>query len=165
MNKKKRSKKNKERVRIRKSRYIKLDETHCYTGKFNIALSLCKVLRIVLNLINMRKVRSFIDNIMMGIEMEEVYDELVTEILEEIYLYIKLEKCKWKMREVDFLEVVIRPERTKIEEKKVKAVLDWLVPKSVKDIQKFLGLENYYRRFIEEFVKIARPLHELIRKE
>ena len=102
---------------------------------------------------------------MMGIEMEEGYDELVTEILEEIYLYIKLEKYKWKIREVDFLEVVIRPERTKIEGKKVKAVLDWLVPKSVKDIQKFLGLENYYRRFIEEFVKIVRPLHEFIRKE
>ena len=57
------------------------------------------------------------------------------------------------------------PEEIKIEEAKVKAVLDWPVPKSVKDIQKFLGLANYYRRFIEEFAKIARPLHELTRKE
>ena len=57
------------------------------------------------------------------------------------------------------------PEKIKIEEAKVKAVLDWPVPKSVKDIQKFLGLANYYRRFIEEFAKIARPLHELTRKE
>jgi len=39
------------------------------------------------------------------------------------------------------------------------------VPKSVKDIQKFLGLVNYYQRFIEEFVKVEKPLHELMRKK
>jgi len=50
-----------------------------------------------------------------------------------------------------------------MEEVKVKAVLDWLVPKLVKDIQKFLGLANYYRRFIKGFAKIARPLHEFIK--
>ena len=69
------------------------------------------------------------------------------------------------MREVDFLRVILGLERIKIEEVKMKAVLDWLVPKLVKDIQKFLGLRNYYRRFIERFVKIARPLHKMTRKE
>ena len=44
-------------------------------------------------------------------------------------------------------------------------ILDWPVPKSVKKIQKFLGLANYYKRFVKDFVKIARPLHELIKKE
>ena len=52
-----------------------------------------------------------------------------------------------------------------MEEEKVKVVLDWPVPKSVKDIQKFLGLANYYKRFVEGFAKIARLLYELIRKE
>jgi len=61
--------------------------------------------------------------------------------------------------------VVIGPERTNIEEKKVKVVLEWSVPKSVKNVQKFLGLANYYRRFVERFVKIVKPLHELTRKE
>ena len=120
--------------------------------------------KLLRDLINMGKMGS----IMMGTEMEEEHDELVTEILrrlEKNYLYIKLEKCKWKVREVDFLGVVIGPEGIKMEKKKVKVVLDWLVPKSVKDIQKFLGLANYYRRFIEEFMKIARPLYELTRKE
>ena len=56
-------------------------------------------------------------------------------------------------------------EEIKMEETKVKAVLNWLVPKLVKDIQKFLGLENYYRRFIEGFANIVRPLHKLIRNE
>ena len=52
-----------------------------------------------------------------------------------------------------------------IKEEKVKLALDWPVPKLVKNIQKFLGLANYYRRFVKGFAKIARPLHELIRKE
>jgi len=52
-----------------------------------------------------------------------------------------------------------------MEEAKVKAVLDWPVSKLVKNIQKFLGLANYYRKFIEGFAKIVRPLHKLTRKE
>jgi len=46
----------------------------------------------------------------------------------------------------------------------VKVVLDWPFPKSVKEVQKFLGLANYYRRFVKDFAKIVRPLHELMRK-
>jgi len=120
------------------------------------------------DLINTGKVGSFINNIMVGTETEKEHDELVAEILkrlEENYLYVKREKCKWKVREVDFLRVVLGLEGIKMEKAKVKAVLDWPVPKSVKNIQKFLGLANYYRRFIEGFVKIVRLLHELTRKE
>jgi len=105
---------------------------------------------------------------MVGTESEEEHDELVEEILrmlEENDLYVKLEKCRWKVREVDFLKVVIGLERIKIKKEKVKAVLNWLVPKSVKNVQKFLGLANYYRRFVKGFVKIARLLYELMRKE
>ena len=64
---------------------------------------------------------------------------------------------------VDFLEVVIRLERIKMKKEKVKAVLDWLVLKLVKNIQRFLELANYYKRFVKEFTKIARLLHELTR--
>ena len=69
----------------------------------------------------------FIDNIIVGIEKEKEYDEVVEEVvrrLAENNLYIKLEKCKWKIREVEFLGVVIRPEEIKIEEEKVKRVLE-----------------------------------------
>jgi len=69
------------------------------------------------------------------------------------------------VREVDFLRVVIGLEGIKIEEVKVKAVLDWPVPKLVKNIQRFLGLANYYRRFVKGFAKIVRLLYELTRKE
>ena len=79
------------------------------------------------DLISTGKVGSFIDNVMVRTESEEEHDELVEEILrrmEKSNLYIKPEKCKWKVREVDFLEVVIELEGIKIEEEKTKTVLD-----------------------------------------
>ena len=103
--------------------------------------------KILQDLINTGKVASFIDNIIIGTETEEEHDELVEEIvrrLAENDLYIKPEKCKWKVREVGFLGVVIGPEKIRIEEEKVKGVLDWLTPKCIKNVQKFLGLANYY---------------------
>ena len=120
------------------------------------------------DLINTGKVAAFIDNVIIETEMEEGYNELVAEIikrLEENDLYVKLEKCKWKVREVGFLGVVIGPEGIKMEEEKVKGVLEWLTPKCVKDVQKFLGLANYYRRFIEGFAAVARPLHDMVKKD
>ena len=60
---------------------------------------------------------------------------------------------------------MIGPEEIKMKEKKVKEVLDWLIPKCVKDVQKFLGLVNCYRRFIRGFASIARPLHDMVKKD
>jgi len=100
------------------------------------------------DLINTGKVAVFIDDVIVGTETEEKHDELVAEViwrLEENDLYVKLEKCSWKVKEVGFLGVVIEPEGIKIEREKVKGVLEWLMPKCIKDVQKFLGLVNYYR--------------------
>ena len=120
------------------------------------------------DLINTGKVAAFIDNVIIGTETEEEHDELVAEIikrLEENDLYVKPEKCKWKVREVGFLGVVIGPEGIKMEEEKVKGVLEWPTPKCVKDVQKFLGLANYYCRFIEGFAAVARLLHDMVKKD
>ena len=98
----------------------------------------------------------------------EGHDEIVEEVLrrlEENDLFVKLEKCIWKVREVGFLGVIIGENRVRMEKEKVQGVIEWLVPKSVKDVQKFLGLANYYRWFVKDFAKIARPLHEMTRKE
>ena len=70
--------------------------------------------------------------------------EKIVKRLAENNLYIKPEKSKWKVKEVGFLGVVIGLEEIKMEGEKVKGVLDWLTLKGVKDIQKFLGLVNYY---------------------
>jgi len=85
--------------------------------------------------------------------------------LEENDLYIKLEKCVWKVWKVGFLGVVIGPNRIEMEKKKVDEVLSWPEPKNIKDIRKFLDLANYYRRFIKDFAQIARPMNMLIRKD
>ena len=79
------------------------------------------------DLINTGKMAAFIDNMIVGTETEEGYDEIVAEVirrLEENDLYVKLEKCKWKIREVEFLGVVIGLEEIKIEEEKVKGILE-----------------------------------------
>ena len=99
------------------------------------------------DLINTGKVAAFIDNMIVRMGDKERHDKLVAEVikrLEENDLYVKPEKCKWKVKEVGFLGVVIGPEGIKMEEEKVKGVLNWPTLKCVKDIQKFLELVNYY---------------------
>jgi len=124
--------------------------------------------KLLRDLINIGKVTVFIDNVIVGIETEEGHDELVVEVirrLEENDLYVKLENCKWKVREVEFLGVVIGPEGIKMEKEKVKGVLEWPMLRCVKDMQKFLGLANYYHRLIEGFATVVRPLHDLVKKD
>jgi len=65
---------------------------------------------------------------------------------------------------VGFLGVIIRSKGIKMEEEKMKGVLEWPTPIDVKNIQKFLGLANYYCQFIEGFAVIARLLHDMVKK-
>ena len=63
------------------------------------------------------------------------------------------------------MKVIIGPDRIRIEKKKVQEIVDWPVLKSVKDVQKFLSLANYYRWFVKDFAKIAKPLYKMTRKD
>ena len=110
----------------------------------------------------------FIDDVMIATETEKEHDEIIEEVLrkmEENDLFVKPKKCVWKTKEVEFLGVIIGLDGVRMEKKKVQGVIDWLVPKSVKDVQKFLGLANYYRQFVKDFAKIAKLLYEMTRKE
>ena len=69
------------------------------------------------------------------------------------------------MRKIEFLGVIIGPNGIEMEKEKVDGVLSWLEPKNAKDVRKFLGLANYYRRFIKDFAQIARPMNMLMRKD
>jgi len=102
---------------------------------------------------NQGNMATFIDDILVATDTEEEHDELVEEVLkrlEENDLFVKPEKCKWKVKEIEFLGVVIGPRGVEMQKEKVKGVLNWLAPKNVKEVQKFLGLANYYRRFIKK---------------
>jgi len=120
------------------------------------------------DLINQGDTVIFIDDILVATDTEEGHNKLVEEVLkrlEENDLFVKPEKCKWKVREIEFLGVVIGPRGVEMQKEKVEGVLNWPAPRNVKEVQKFLGLANYYRRFIKDFAKIAAPLHVLVRKE
>jgi len=102
---------------------------------------------ILRDLINEGKVIAFVDDVLVGIETKEEHNEIV----KENNLYIKPKKCVWKVQKIGFLGVVIGPNRIEIEKEKVDEVLSWLEPKNVKDVRKFIGLTNYYKRFIKDF--------------
>ena len=124
--------------------------------------------KILRDLINEGKVVAFVDDVLVGTETEEGHDEIVEEILrrlEENDLYVKPEKYVWKARKIGFLGVVIRPNGIEMEEGKVEGVPSWPVSKTVKDVRKFLDLANYYRRFIKDFARVARPMNVLTRKD
>jgi len=120
------------------------------------------------DLINQGDTTTFIDDILVATNTEEGHDELVEEVLrrlEENDLFVKPEKYRWKVREVEFLGVIIGLKGVKMQKEKVEGMLNWSIPKNVKEMQKFLGLANYYRRFIKNFAKIAVPLYVLVRKK
>jgi len=80
---------------------------------------------------------SFIDDVIVRTEKEEEHNEVVKEIVKKLVendLYVKPEKYKWKVREVEFLEVVIRLEGIKMKQEKVKIVLNWPTSSGVKDV-------------------------------
>ena len=104
------------------------------------------------DLINQGDMATFINDILVATDTEEGYDKLVKEVLkrlEENDLFVKPEKCKWKVREVEFLGVVTGPRGVEMQKEKVERVLNWPAPRNIKEVQKFLGLVNYYRRFIK----------------
>jgi len=83
------------------------------------------------NLINQGDIATFIDNILVAMDIEERYNELMEKVLkrlEENDLFVKLEKCKWKVKKVEFLEVVIGPKRVEMQKEKVERVLNRPVP-------------------------------------
>jgi len=145
------------------------EPTVMFFGMTNLPATFQAMMNEILrDLINEGKVAAFVDDVLVGTETEEGHDKIVKEILrrlEENDLYIKPEKCVWKVRKIGFLGVVIGPKRIEMEEEKVYRVLSWPEPKNVKDVRKFLGLANYYRRFIKDFARVARPINVLTRKD
>ena len=110
--------------------------------------------RILRDLINKGKVAVFVDDVLIGTENKEEHNEIIEKILRRLEkndLYIKPEKYVWKVRKIGFLGVIIGPNEIEMEKKKVDGVLSWPEPKNVKDVRKFLGFINYYRRFIKDF--------------
>ena len=110
----------------------------------------------------------FIDDILVYSKNEEEHKELLRLVLgklREHQLYAKFSKCEFWLKEVGFLRHVISVEGIAVGPTKIVTVTNWVAPTTVGEIRSFLGLAGYYRRFIENFSKIAKPMTELLKKD
>ncbi|QRW26175.1 Retrotransposable element Tf2 protein [Rhizoctonia solani] len=110
----------------------------------------------------------YLDNILIFSEDPKDHPAHVREVLSQLMknqLFCKLSKCHFHVTTVDYLGIVISPAGFSMDQKKVEAVTSWPQPRTVKQVQAFLGFVNYLRRFIPNFSSVARPLHNLTRKE
>ena len=87
----------------------------------------------------------------------------VLDQLQKYFFFANLKKCRFHQDEVRFLGYVVLLKGISIEAKKIEVVKDWPEPKSVRDIQVFLGFANFYRRFIQGFSRIAAPLTSMLK--
>jgi len=99
------------------------------------------------------------------LEEHKVHLKLVFDKLRQNQLYVKKEKCAFAQTCINFLGHVVRCGQISMDSDKIKAIQEWKVPTSVSELRFFLGLANYYRRFVEGFSRRAAPLTELLKKD
>ncbi|KAL0543974.1 hypothetical protein IC582_019084 [Cucumis melo] len=109
----------------------------------------------------------FIDDILIYSKTEAEHEEHLRQVLETLRanrLYAKFSKCEFWLKKVSFLGHVVSSEGVSVDPAKIEAVTNWPRPSTVNEIRSFLGLASYYRRFVEDFSRIASPLTQLTRK-
>jgi len=103
----------------------------------------------------------YIDDILIYTQTEEEHVELVRWALKQLSensLYVNIDKCIFHVPEVEFVGFQIGTQGVQISQKKVEDILNWPAPRSVKEVQKFIGFANFYRRFIQGFSKLTLPI-------
>ena len=106
----------------------------------------------------------YLDDILIYSESEEDHVKHVTTILRALAkhkLYVKAEKCKWHVRDTEFLGYIVTPDGPRMAPDKIQSVQSWPVPRNKKELLSFLGFANYYRLFLPNYSGLARPLYRL----
>jgi hypothetical protein len=114
------------------------------------------------------KVAVYLDDILIWSTTLEEHRKIVHKVLRRLKehdLYLRPEKCEFEQSHVDYLGLVISPGKVSMDPVKVQAVRDWTPPTKLKEVRSFIGFANFYRRFIKDFSKICRPLHNLTKKD
>ncbi len=110
------------------------------------------------------KVTFYLDDILIMSKTKEEHCQItrkVLAILRKHKLFLKAEKCEFKVLEMEYLGVIISEGSIRMDPVKIKGILDWLVPTKKKELQSFLEFTNFYRRFIKNYSKIVKPMTQL----
>jgi hypothetical protein len=110
---------------------------------------------------------AYMDDILIYSVTEQEHIRIVTGVLQLLQmngLPVAPEKCEWHTTKVEFLGYIISADGVSMAEDKVQTLLEWTPPTNVKAVQSFLGFANFYRRFIEGFSKVCKPLTDLTKK-
>jgi len=109
----------------------------------------------------------YMDDILIYAKTRGEHDKIVRNTLKRLQengLAVSADKCVWRSTEVEFLGYVLGRNGVRMSQEKVKAVLDWETPRSLTEVQSFLGFANFCHRFIQDYSRVARPLTELTKK-
>ena len=120
------------------------------------------------DLIRAGKIVIYMDDILIFSSDLEEHRRTVKQVLQRLIdndLYLKPEKCFFEKESIEYLGMIISYNQVHMDPAKVAAITEWPTPKTVKDVQSFLGFGNFYRRFILDFSKLSKPLTELTRKD
>ena len=109
----------------------------------------------------------YLDNILIFSKPDQDHDSLVKQVLERLRttkLFTNANKCKFYKSQVKYLGYIISAQGIQMNPKKLLTIIDWPLPKTIKQIQSFLGFTNFYHKFIHHYSKIATPLHPMTTK-
>ena len=132
----------------------------------NVPLTFVRLMHQVLG--NMKNVFVYLDDIIVFSQNKEENFQILEEVLSRLEgagLKLKLSKCQFLKRELNFLGHVIGPNGVKMQDRKIETIINYPPPKNAKAVKRFLGIIGYYRPFVRNFATIAYPLTRLLRKD